>query len=40
MVDIYKAMGGGWIDDAAKLTADVPPNTAQGSVAKMLAAGK
>jgi multidrug efflux system outer membrane protein len=40
MVDIYKAMGGGWVDDAAKLTADDSANTTQGSVAKMLAAGK
>jgi multidrug efflux system outer membrane protein len=40
MVDIYKAMGGGWVDDAAKLTAGVPANTTQGSVPKMLAAGK
>jgi multidrug efflux system outer membrane protein len=40
MVDVYKSMGGGWVDDAAKLTADVPGNTTQGTVATMLAAGK
>jgi multidrug efflux system outer membrane protein len=40
MVDIYKATGGGWVDDAAKLTADVPANTTQGRNAKLLAAGK
>jgi multidrug efflux system outer membrane protein len=27
MVDIYKAMGGGWVDDAAKLTAAAPAST-------------
>jgi outer membrane protein, multidrug efflux system len=40
MVDIYKALGGGWVDDAAKLTADIPPNTTRGGAAKMLASGK
>jgi len=39
-VDIYKAMGGGWIDAAAKLTSGVPANTTRNGVAKMQAAGE
>jgi outer membrane protein, multidrug efflux system len=39
-VDIYKAMGGGWIDDAAKLTAGVPAITTRSGVAKTQASGK
>jgi multidrug efflux system outer membrane protein len=39
-VNIYKAMGGGWVDDAAKLTAGVPANTTQSSVPEMQAAEK
>jgi multidrug efflux system outer membrane protein len=39
-VNIYKAMGGGWVDDAEKLAASFPANTTQGSVAKMQASEK
>jgi multidrug efflux system outer membrane protein len=39
-VDIYKAMGGGWIDAAAKLTAGVAANTTPSGAAKMQAAAK
>lgn len=36
-VNIYKAMGGGWVDDADKLTASVPPNTTHSGAAEMQA---
>jgi multidrug efflux system outer membrane protein len=39
-VDIYKAMGGGWIDAAANLTAGVPASTTPGGAAKTQAAEK
>jgi outer membrane protein, multidrug efflux system len=39
-VNIYKAMGGGWVDDAEKLTAGVPANTTQSGVARTQAAGE
>jgi multidrug efflux system outer membrane protein len=34
-VNIYKAMGGGWVDDADKLTASAPANARQDSGPKM-----
>jgi multidrug efflux system outer membrane protein len=38
-VNIYKAMGGGWVDDAEKLTAGVPASTTQSKGAATQAGG-
>jgi multidrug efflux system outer membrane protein len=38
MVDIYKAMGGGWVDAAAKLTAAAPAGTTTEGAANIQAA--
>ena len=40
MVDIYKAMGGGWVDDAAKLTAAAPAGATTEGAANIQAAVK
>ena len=40
MVDIYKAMGGGWVDDAAKVTAAAPAGATTEGAANIQAAVK
>jgi outer membrane protein, multidrug efflux system len=39
-VDIFKATGGGWIDDAAKIATVAPATTSSAAITPTPAAGK